>query len=222
MKNKKIIILLLIIFILTIFGNLVYAINDYDDLETLNDGEVGSAENTIDIPSPSEEYLNKEIEFTSIIEVKQGTTVKEFIQQEKERRLKEFYKEKIDEGYKVEFGNALVYALNGTTNRDSLYNKIKLNDDDLIRTNVDVEIGVYLSKDGRVSGAGEGEHVGVVVLGDVTGTGEIDVTDLSTIQEELVESTHLKGTYRKAADMDKNEEIDVVDLSQLQQYIVNN
>ena len=169
----------------------------------------------------SEEWLNKEFEFTTIIEVAQGTTVKEFIEQEKNRRLKEWYQDKINEGYTVEFGNAAVYAIPGATNKD-FKNKIKLSENDLVRTNLEIEIGVMFSKDGQGYGAGEGSLVGVVVKGDLTGTGEIDVTDLSTMQEELVETTQLRGAYKNAADIDKNGEIDVIDLSKLQEYIVNN
>ena len=65
-------------------------------------------------------------------------------------------------------------------------------------------------------------NVNLVVPGDITGTGEIDVTDVSTMQEELVESIELEGAYEQAADMDESGEVDIVDLSQLQEYIVNN
>ena len=63
---------------------------------------------------------------------------------------------------------------------------------------------------------------GIVVKGDLTGTGEIDVTDLSAMQEDIVESTKLKGIYKNAADIDKSGKVDIVDLSKLQEYIVNN
>ena len=152
----------------------------------------------------------------------QGTTIKELIEQEKSRRLKEYYQDEIKKGYTIEFGNAVVYAIPGATNRD-LMNKKKISENDLVRTNLEIEIGVSISKEGEPpSVAGEGTLVGVVVKGDLTGTGEIDVTDLSTMQEELVETTQLRGTYKKAADIDNNGEIDVIDLSKLQECIVNN
>lgn len=182
-----------------------------------------NAQGTTSSYTPSEEFLNKEIEFYEFVTVKQGTTVKEFVEQEKERRLKDWYSDEISQGYTVEFGNAVIRAIKGTTYRDLSYNSTKLNDNDLIRTNVEVEIATKVAKEGEnAPTAGETALVGVVVTGDITGTGEIDVTDLSTIQEEIVETIELKGTYKKAADMDKNGEIDVVDLSQLQEYIVNN
>ncbi len=69
---------------------------------------------------------------------------------------------------------------------------------------------------------GFNEEIELVVPGDLTGKGEIDVTDVSTMQEELVESIELEGAYEQAADMDESGEVDIVDLSQLQEYIVNN
>lgn len=228
MKLKEIITLTLI-FSLILVCNYVLADNNVQGKTNQTATANGSATTTTTTQGttssyvPSEEFLNKEIVFDEIVTVKQGTTVKEFIEQEKERRLKNWYSDKISEGYTVEFGNAVLYAIKGTTNRDELYNKNKLNDNELIRTNVEVEIATTVSKDGEIAPTvGEGTAVGVVVTGDITGTGEIDVTDLSTIQEEIVETIELKGTYKKAADMDKNGEIDVVDLSQLQEYIVNN
>ena len=181
-----------------------------------------SATSSETLPSTGDVNLDSEIEFSDIIEVAQGTTIKELIEQEKSRRLKEYYQDEIKKGYTIEFGNAVVYAIPGATNRD-LMNKKKISENDLVRTNLEIEIGVSISKEGEPpSVAGEGTLVGVVVKGDLTGTGEIDVTDLSTMQEELVETTQLRGTYKKAADIDNNGEIDVIDLSKLQECIVNN
>ena len=64
--------------------------------------------------------------------------------------------------------------------------------------------------------------VATVVKGDITGTGEIDVTDISLMQEQLVETTELKCAYKEAADFNSDKSIDVVDLSEMQEYIVNN
>ncbi len=69
---------------------------------------------------------------------------------------------------------------------------------------------------------GDVSVIGVVVKGDLTGKGNTDVTDLSLMQQQLVEATELKGTFKKAADMNSDESIDVIDLSQIQEYIVNN
>lgn len=120
--------------------------------------------------------------------------------------------------------------VNGTTNRDLARNITQLTDNDIIQTNVRISINIsYIDPEtgGQPSGAQSiawlyNIATGIVVSGDTTGTGFIDVTDLSTVQEELVEKTELKGLYKEAADMDRSGEIDIVDLSQLQEYIVNN
>lgn len=209
MKIKFILVLMLVFLVISGYITVFATTNTSETLPSTSDED-------------SEEWLNEEFEFTTIIEVAQGTTVKELIEQEKNRRLKEWYQDEINDGYTVEFGNAVVYSIPGATNRD-LKNKTTLSENDLVRTNLEIEIGVFISKeDGRPVGVGEGSLVGVVVKGDLTGSGEIDVTDLSTMQEELVETTQLRGAYKNAADIDKNGEIDVIDLSELQEYIVNN
>lgn len=162
----------------------------------------------------SDEYLDKDIQFTSYIEVEKGTTVKDFIEQEKARRKKEWYKNN-DE---YTFGDATVYAFEGTTNREYFDTRKKLNDDDIVRTNVTIEITTYHNN----TAAGEGEDVAVVVKGDLSGSGEVDVTSLSLMQQEIVEETELKGAFKEAADMNNDKEIDVLDLSSIQDEIVNN
>lgn len=162
----------------------------------------------------SDEYLDKEIEFTSYIEVEKGTTVKDFIEQEKARRKKDWY----NNSDEYTFGDAEVYAFDGTTNRDYFNTRKKLKDDDVVRTNVTIEITTYHNN----TAAGEGEDVAVVVKGDLSGSGEVDVTSLSLMQQEIVEETELKGAFKEAADMNNDKEIDVLDLSSIQDEIVNN
>ena len=106
----------------------------------------------------SDEYLDKEIEFTSYIEVEKGTTVKDFIEQEKARRKKDWY----NNSDEYTFGDAEVYAFDGTTNRDYFNTRKKLKDDDVVRTNVTIEITTYHNN----TAAGEGEDVAVVVKVD--------------------------------------------------------
>lgn len=61
----------------------------------------------------------------------------------------------------------------------------------------------------------------IVCTGDITQTGEIDVTDLSTMQEFIVDNIELEKIQQIAADMNDDNEVDVVDLSEMQEYIVN-
>ena len=57
--------------------------------------------------------------------------------------------------------------------------------------------------------------------GDITKTGEVDVTDLSTMQEYLVDNIELEKIQETAADMNDDNKVDTIDLSEIQEYIVN-
>ena len=65
-------------------------------------------------------------------------------------------------------------------------------------------------------------EIKIALKGDLSGKAEIDVVDLSLMQQELVEEINLEDAFLVAADMDTSYEIDVIDLSMLQDYIVNN
>lgn len=178
----------------------------------------------LELPETDITDLNQEYKFDEYIEVKEGTSVKDFIEQEKERRLKEWYADKIKEGYKVKFFNAYAYAIEGTTLKD-VREKKRMSENDIVRTNMEIEIGVAIytgSIEPTAPTVGEGSTVGVFVRGDLIGSGEVDVTSLSLMQQELVEETQLKGAYEKAADMNDDNNVDVLDLSEIQEKIVNN
>lgn len=224
--NKKIIILLvvLILIAITVFPKNTYAENENlsanEEMESVNDSENIEDNRT---EEEKEAALNKKIEYTEFVEIEKGTKVKDFIEFEKQRRLKEWYADEINEGYEVKFYETTVYAINGTTYR-ALQTAQALSEDDIVRTNVAIEIGtsVYKGEPDAYPMIGEGEFVATVVKGDLTGKGETDVTDLSLMQEQIVETTQLEGPYKQAADMNGDSSIDVVDLSEIQQEIVNN
>lgn len=161
----------------------------------------------------SEEDLNKEIEYNELVEMEKGSTVKDFIE-----KVKNLYIERAKKDGKGElsFGNSIVYKINGTTNR-ALKLKTQLKETDIVSTNMEIEMGIIYSNGVEV---GEINFVATVVKGDVTGTGEVDVTSLSLMQQEIVRETELKGPYKEAADMNNDEEIDVLDLSAIQEEII--
>lgn len=161
----------------------------------------------------SEEDLNKEIEYNELVEMEKGSTVKDFIE-----KVKNLYIERAKKDGKGElsFGNSIVYKINGTTNR-ALKLKTQLKETDIVSTNMEIEMGIIYSNG---VGVGEINFVATVVKGDVTGTGEVDVTSLSLMQQEIVRETELKGPYKEAADMNNDEEIDVLDLSAIQEEII--
>ena len=59
----------------------------------------------------------------------------------------------------------------------------------------------------------------VVMLGDVTGDGQIDVNDVTAIQLYLARSQSFTDKQKEAADVNKDGKISVLDVTRVQQYI---
>ena len=62
----------------------------------------------------------------------------------------------------------------------------------------------------------------IACTGDITKTGEIDVTDLSTMQEYLADNMDLDEIQQIAADINDDSEVNTADLLEIQEYIVKN
>lgn len=185
---------------------------------------------TLNTTNPDGTTINPddEIEYYSYWEFEEGATIQEVIDKQKEESTK-WAKESFGEDVEVEFLYVNVYKLNGTKIRDltEAQQGEPLAENSLVSTNLVIESGehYYKTVDGErqeLPSLGQGNIVATVIKGDITGKGDVDVTDLSQMQEQLVETTDLKGPYREAADMNSDQEIDVLDLSEIQEYIVNN
>ena len=61
----------------------------------------------------------------------------------------------------------------------------------------------------------------IIVIGDVTGDGEIKLLDVSKVNQHFVGKTLLEGVYLKAADMSGDGEVRLLDVSQINQTYVN-
>lgn len=59
------------------------------------------------------------------------------------------------------------------------------------------------------------EEFTLIVIGDITGDGQLDIVDLSQLVLHIVEKDMLEGAKMEAADIDENREVDIVDLSQM-------
>ena len=57
------------------------------------------------------------------------------------------------------------------------------------------------------------------ILGDVDGSGEVDMTDLSVLALHILKEIDLKGDALKAADVNGDGEVDITDLSRIKQYV---
>ncbi len=64
------------------------------------------------------------------------------------------------------------------------------------------------------------ENFKIVIYGDVTGDGQIDIRDLLGIQKHLVKSKTVDGEFYKAADINKDGTVDIRDLLLAQKYLV--
>lgn len=58
-----------------------------------------------------------------------------------------------------------------------------------------------------------------VMLGDVTGDGQIDVNDVTAIQLYIVQNQSFTDKQKEAADVNKDGKISVSDVTRVQQYI---
>lgn len=72
-----------------------------------------------------------------------------------------------------------------------------------------------------ISNAGKTSTYKIVLYGDTTGDGNIDIRDLLVIQKHIIQDKLLTGPYLKAADINKDNQIDIRDLLCEKKYIVN-
>lgn len=85
------------------------------------------------------------------------------------------------------------------------------------------EITKGASKTGQtitITNAGTTESFSLVIYGDATGDGLIDIRDLLVLQKDIVGASKLSGAYLKAANVNKDKELDIRDLLLVQKYIL--
>lgn len=118
------------------------------------------------------------------------------------------YISKIDaETTVAEFKNNL--ETNGNINIEKT-DGTEVNDEDFVGTGMKLKI----TKD-------EEEIILIIsVTGDISGDGKITITDLSELNQVLLETKTLENEYKIAADLDENDKITITDLSQLNQSIL--
>lgn len=85
--------------------------------------------------------------------------------------------------------------------------------------------GVTIKTDNDSIGTGDkitynGETYLVVVYGDLTGDGIIDIADLLKMRKYLLGDGNLSGVYKESARVTKDNEIDVADLLKMRQYLL--
>ena len=113
-----------------------------------------------------------------------------------------------------------------TKNNDS----VELEDSERLTTGIDATLHEYLelpdnllSEDDSIDGKrvslmdGHGIVLKVACVGDITGTGIIEMDDLVKVQEEITEKEKLENEKLEAADINNDNVIDVIDLSRIQE-----
>ena len=71
-----------------------------------------------------------------------------------------------------------------------------------------------------VTNAGVTESFNLVIYGDATGDGLIDIRDLLVLQRDIVGASKLAGPYLKAANVNKDNTLDIRDLLLVQKHIL--
>ena len=67
---------------------------------------------------------------------------------------------------------------------------------------------------------GESTTYNVIIRGDVTGTGRIDIADLVAIRRHLLGQKKLNGPFLTAADTDRDGNVNIADLVRLRQHLL--
>jgi hypothetical protein len=87
----------------------------------------------------------------------------------------------------------------------------ELLDDELVGTGMTLEV----TKDE------EKIELKIAVMGDLTGDGKTTATDLSTLNQSILQLITLENEYKLAADLDENNSITATDLSTLNKMLLN-
>ncbi len=66
----------------------------------------------------------------------------------------------------------------------------------------------------------ESQQYQIVIYGDVSGDGQIDILDLLKVQKHIMEASVLENSYNKAADTNQDGVVNIVDLLRVQKHIV--
>ena len=65
-----------------------------------------------------------------------------------------------------------------------------------------------------------GESYTIIVTGDISGDGEITITDLAKMKQYLIGKLQLEQSYGKAGDINSDEKITITDLAKIKKAII--
>lgn len=139
---------------------------------------------------------------------------------------KDFFKE--NKNYSIDNANDLIKDIKGKTYIKDFTENLKLNDNSKIK--IFDKTGKYEEKDyigtgmiARISDVNDNALVDldIVVKGDVSGDGNISITDLVNIKRHLAQIKKLDGVYEMAGMLTNEEDIGITDLVKVGQSIAN-
>lgn len=116
----------------------------------------------------------------------------------------------------IEVGSDVSNVINSIVNKHHFVT-IKLTD----KSNAEIKEGTIRTGDKiTITNAGITTTFTVVIYGDTSGDGLIDIRDLLIIQKHLVKSQTLSGEYYNSSDINKDGTIDIRDLLLEQKYLL--
>ena len=72
----------------------------------------------------------------------------------------------------------------------------------------------------NITNGEDSKEITIVIKGDATGDGKIDIKDLLRVQKGILKMADLSGPYLKASDVNQDNQITILDLLRVQKHIL--
>lgn len=72
----------------------------------------------------------------------------------------------------------------------------------------------------NITNGEDNKEITVIIKGDATGDGKIDIKDLLRVQKGILKMTDLSGPYLKASDVNQDNDLTILDLLRVQKHIL--
>lgn len=126
------------------------------------------------------------------------------------------YKIKSNYMYNITLGSTVDSTINNIKNKNKYANVNIYNSSSKSKTSGSLATG---DKVEVASGTSKKTYT-VVIYGDITGDGSIDLMDLAKIKKYMLNKTSLTGAYKEAANANRNDTLDMTDLAKLKMYLL--
>ena len=157
--------------------------------------------------------INQVVELTAIREDTQLITEKELIKDNEYTVIKY----KIKETKEYEYKDNSIKNIQPNTDLKTFKNKINSNEDFIIKDGENTVNETDIIKTGEKLYLGDKEYT-LVVAGDTTGDGKINISDILKMNKHRIRNTDLEGAYFEAGDIDGNEKVDILDILKVNKF----